>query len=253
MLGHPLNNSLITAFLTLFFVILAEGTTKKFFYLALGLLGIIAFGGRTALAAVIAAFPFILYFDLKNYGKEEATGKFFNYFFLLIVMLSLCGLVLVLTPFGERIFASSKFDDDSADVRSRVFDMFRHFSTNDLVFGIEERRIQAAMYLENVEIIENFWIIWVFKYGFVQTALLGIFLFWFLVSLLKNIHGPTRYVLIFVFFLVSSGNNSLATNTTAIPIITLAALTGCYAYSREESDEEDELEEEATEESLARL
>jgi hypothetical protein len=220
LLGHPLNNSLVTGFLTLFFVIIAEGTTRKFFFLGLGIMAIFAFGGRTALAAVILTFPFILYFDLKNYDSEEAAGKFFNYLFLFIVMLSLCAFVLVATPFGERIFASSKFDDDSADVRARVFDMFRHFSPGDLMLGIEESKILRVMYLEKVDIIENFWIIWIFKYGILLSAMLAVFLVRFLLSLFHNLGSPTRYILLFVFFLVASGNNSMATNTTA----------GCYYY-----------------------
>jgi hypothetical protein len=231
LLGHPLNNSLVTGFLTLFFVIIAEGTTRKFFFLGLGIMAIFAFGGRTALAAVILTFPFILYFDLKNYDSEEAAGKFFNYLFLFIVMLSLCAFVLVATPFGERIFASSKFDDDSADVRSRVFDMFRHFTPGDLMLGIEESKILRVMYLEKVDIIENFWIIWIFKYGILLSALLAVFLFRFLLSLFHNLGRPTRYILLFVFFLVASGNNSMATNTTAVAIITMAALVGFHAYS----------------------
>jgi ABC-type multidrug transport system fused ATPase/permease subunit len=245
LLGHPLNNSLVTGFLTLFFVIISEGTGKKFFFLGLGIMAIFAFGGRTALAAVMLTFPFLLYFDLKNYGSEEAAGKFFNYLFLFIIMLVLFGFVLVSTPFGERIFASAKFDDDSADVRSRVFDMFRHFSLNDLVLGIEESKIMAVMYLEKVEIIENFWIIWVFKYGLILTALLGIFLTRFLWSLFSNLDIPIRLILLFVIFLVASGNNSMATNTTAISIITLAALVGFNAYGYQTDDEPEYAEEES--------
>jgi hypothetical protein len=231
LLGHPLNNSLVTAFLTLFFVIISAGTARKFFFLGLGILALFAFGGRTALAGVILAFPFLLYFDLKQYDSEEAAGKFFNYLFLFLVMLGLCAFVLVSTPFGERIFASSKFDDDSADVRARVFDMFHHFSAGDLLFGIEERKILTVMYLEKVDIIENFWIIWIFKYGILFTVLLGFFLLRFLLSLFHNLDAPTKYILVFVFFMVASGNNSMATNTTAVSIITLAALTGFHAYS----------------------
>lgn len=231
MLGHPLNNGLVTAFLTLFFMIISESTVKKFIYLGLGVLAIFAFGARTALAAVFLAFPLILYFELKFYEREVAAGKFFNYLLLFFLMLGFCFFVLTSTSLGERIFATSKFDDDSADVRSRVFDMFRHFSTNDLMTGVSESEILKVMYLEKVDIIENFWIIWIFKYGFVLTILLGVFLFLLLNSLFQNLDAPTRYVLIFVFFLIASGNNSLATNTTAVSIITVAALVGFEAHS----------------------
>lgn len=238
LLGHPLNNGLVVGFLTLFFVIISERTTHKFFYLGLGLLAIFAFGSRTALAAVLMAFPFLLYLDLKNYTTEEAASKFFNYLFLFFIMLAFCGFVLTSTPFGERIFASSKFDDDSADVRKRVFDMFRHFDASDLSLGIPEDKIIRVMYLEKVDIIENFWIIWIFKYGFILTALLGIFLIRFLFSLFHNLRIPVKLILVFVFFLIASGNNSIATNTTAIGIITIAAMVGFNAFSPQIKEEQ---------------
>lgn len=233
LLGHPLNNSLITAFLTLFFVIISDSTTKKFMFLGLGIMALFSFGGRTALAAVIFSFPFVLYFDLKNYETEEAAGKFFNYLAFFFLMIALCVFVLVSTPFGERIFASSKFDDDSADVRARVFDMFRHFKGNDLLLGIDEAKMINVMNLEKVDIIENFWIIWIFKYGFVMTAMLGLFLIRFLFSLFQNLDVPTRIILVLVFLTVASGNNSMANNTTAISIITLASIIGFEAYSHQ--------------------
>jgi hypothetical protein len=238
LLGHPLNNGLVVGFLTLFFVITSDSTTKKFFYLALGLLAIFAFGARTALAAVLIAFPFILYFDLKNYTSEIAASKFFNYLFLFFIMIALCGFVLISTPFGERIFASSKFDDDSADVRARVFDMFRHFDLSDLSLGIPEDKIMRVMYLEKVDIIENFWIIWIFKYGFIITVLLGLFLIRFLFTLFNNLRTPVKLILVFVFFLIASGNNSMATNTTAIGIITTAAIVGFYTFSPQTAEEQ---------------
>lgn len=231
LLGHPLNNGLVVGFLTLFFVIISRNTSTKFFYLGLGIMAIFAFGARTALAAVILGFPFLLYFDLRNYDEDEAAGRFFTYLLLFFVMLGLIAFVLVATPFGERIFASANFDDDSADVRARVFDMFRHFTPGDLSWGIGEDQIMTAMYLEKVDIIENFWIIWVFKYGTVLTVLLGLFLLRFLFSLFHTLPFPVRLILLGVVLLIASGNNSMATNTTAISIITLASLVGFRAYA----------------------
>jgi hypothetical protein len=72
--------------------------------------------------------------------------------------------------------------------------------------------------------------------------MLAVFLVRFLLSLFHNLGSPTRYILLFVFFLVASGNNSMATNTTAVAIITMAALVGFHAYSY--SNEEDLLYEE---------
>ena len=240
LLGHPLNNGLVVGFLTLFFVIISKDTTTKFFYLGLGIMAIFAFGARTALAAVIMGFPFLLYFDLRNHDQDEAASRFFTYLLLFLVMLGLIGFVLVATPFGERIFASASFDDDSADVRARVFDLFRHFTPADLMWGVGEDRIMTAMYLEKVDIIENFWIIWIFKYGFILTALLGLSMLRFLFSQFHQLALPVRFILLGVILLIASGNNSMATNTTAISIITLASLVGLRANAPPLSDESDE-------------
>ncbi|MGY2134517.1 VpsF family polysaccharide biosynthesis protein [Hymenobacter sp. HD11105] len=240
LLGHPLNNGLVVGFLTLLLVIISERTLTKFFYLGLGIMAIFSFGARTALGGIILGFPFLLYFDLRNHEPDEAASRFFTYLLLFLVMLGLIGFVLVATPFGERIFASASFDDDSADVRSRVFDMFRHFTPSDLSWGIGEDQILTAMYLEKVDIIENFWIIWIFKYGFVLTALLGLFMLRFLFSLFHHLALPVRFILLGVILLIASGNNSMATNTTAISIITLASLVGLRAYAPLQADENDE-------------
>ena len=237
LLGHPLNNGLVVGFLTLFLVIISRNTSTKFFYLVLGIMALFAFGTRTALGAVTLGFPLLLYFDLRNYNKDEAARRFYTYLVLFFVMVGLIGFVLVATPFGERIFTSAGFDDDSADVRVRVFDMFRHFSVNDLLLGISEDQITATMYLENVDIIENFWIIWTFKYGFLLTALLGLFLVRYLFSLFRPLAIPNRLILVGVVLLMASGNNSLATNTTAISIMTLASLVGFRAYAPPSTDD----------------
>lgn len=243
LLGHPLNNGLVIGFLTLFFVIISETTTQKFLYLGLGLLAIFAFGARAALAGVLIAFPFILYVDLKNYTTEIAAEKFFNYLFLFFIMMALCAFILINTPFGERILAGSKFDDDSADARSRVFDMFRQFNPGELILGIPEHKILRVMYLEKVEIIENFWVVWIFKYGIIITFFLGLFLINFLFSLFNQVRSPVRFIMVVVFFFIASGNNSLATNTTAISIITTAAMV-CFQFYSPEIAEEQTYEEE---------
>lgn len=255
LLGHPLNNGLVVGFLTLFFVIISKRITTKFFYLGLGIMAIFAFGARTALAAVIMGFPFLLYFDLRNHDRYEAARRFFTYLLLFLVMLGLIGFVLVATPFGERILANASFDDDSADVRARVFDMFHHFTPADLIWGIGEDRITTVMYLEKVDIIENFWIIWIFKYGFILTVLLGLFMLRFLFSQFHQLALPVRLILLAVIVLIASGNNSMATTTTAISIITLASLAGLGAYAPlpiTESDESAEPAEPPHEEDIHR-
>jgi hypothetical protein len=100
------------------------------------------------------------------------------------------------------------------------------------------------MYLEKVDIIENFWIIWVFKYGIILTPLLGIFMVLFIYRLFRNLDLSTRLILTFVFLMTASGNNSLATNTTAINIITMACIVGFDAFAPEKEEEEEPIYEE---------
>lgn len=235
--GHPLNSALITSSLTLFFVVFSDSTQKKFLYFGLGMLALFAFGARASLGTMMVAFPFLLYLDLKNYESDLAAGKFFNYLLLFSIAIVACWYVLAFTSFGERIFNSSRFDDDSADVRSRVFDLFNHFTLSSLLWGISEGELLTAMYLEKVDIIENFWIVWIFKYGVILTVILGVTLFIFLLALFRNAGPLVKFILAIQFLLAASSNNSLAVNTTAVSIVALAALVGFNAFSIQSNQE----------------
>ncbi len=200
LLGHPLNNALITSFLTLFFILISESTSKKFIYFSVGVLAIFAFGGRASLATVLVAFPFILFSDLNSYSSKIAINKFFSYLVIFILAFLFDFYIFSNTSFGERISNGFRFEDEGAEVRSRVFDLFEHFSFSQLLLGISQEEIVRVMYLEQVEIIENFWIIWIFKYGIILTVILGFFLLLFFLRLFKPLPLITRFILTLSFF-----------------------------------------------------
>ncbi len=60
--------------------------------------------------------------------------------------------------------------------------------------------------------LENFWIIFVIQYGFLFTTLLLIFYVSLIKKLFKNYNTFQKAIIIGSFLLLSSTNNSLATN-----------------------------------------
>ena len=105
--------------------------------------------------------------------------------------------------------------------------MFDYISLEDITWGTQQETIDRLMYINGIKIIENFWIIWIFKYGVVFTVYLGVSLILFFFRITKMAMPTKRYeqlVLVGVFFLAASSNNSLAVNTTVVSAITILCL-----------------------------
>jgi hypothetical protein len=130
------------------------------------------------------------------------------------------------TKFGARLLEASLFDEGSAGVRLKVWSLLNDFNSYQLLFGINDRTIENTMQTHSIDIIENFWLYWVFQFGLVFLIPLAIMLFYFLKNLLKNFKRFDKIFLIVVFLGVASTNNSLASDTAALLIFTICS----YAF-----------------------
>ena len=130
-------------------------------------------------------------------------------------------LVINYTGLGDRIAALSHVDS-SAEARINAFDILKGLRFKDLLWGYSSRRIEYFQYIRGVEIIENFWIVWLLKLGVFATILLTFYLMRFLISIMSSISNDMRLTFIFVIFFVASTNNSLSSNTLVLSIFILA-------------------------------
>jgi hypothetical protein len=77
-------------------------------------------------------------------------------------------------------------------------------------------------YLSGVEIIENFYIVWLLNFGLIFTIILIISLIRFLYNMMRNVGADVKLSILFTLIAVSSTNNSLSTSTYVITILVMA-------------------------------
>lgn len=234
-LDHPLSNALVTSSgLFAVFVMRDRPLLLSILVLAMAL-SLLSFGGRTAFAVTLAV-------GLVCSGvaawRSLASGRLQYRTLLtwaavamaipLIALVSIMGLDL-----GERLFAAWRWDD-SAESRLLAFRVFDVVSFQDLLFGISPAEIQAIVdnylsFYTSLTIIENVWIVWILQFGLVLFVIVAASLAVMIWSILRGAPWPL-WVAAFVFIVVGSGNNSLATKTFLLSML-VALLMGGRAYA----------------------
>lgn len=230
--GHPLNNALITSIIIAFVYICETNIKRKRILMLLGLISLLCFGSRGALY-VISASLFLHYISClfiikKNQYIKKRLKKNDSLTTLFYVAFAFGTLIYLLleTKFGARIMEVSFFDEGSAGVRVNVWNMFDSFNLENLLFGVDNKFIDKAMYQSDIYIIENFWLIWLFRFGLILSVMLTVSLYKLLNHLLIPLKVIDRLFLLFVFFGVASTNNSLATSTSALIVFVFCS----YAF-----------------------
>ncbi|QRQ99465.1 VpsF family polysaccharide biosynthesis protein [Dyadobacter sandarakinus] len=222
--GHPLNNSLFLIFFSWFFYSYENSFLKRMVIIGLTVGALASFGVRSGLLAYCMGITLL---SLKFMERGKINFSFQNIAMLVILFVSVFYIVLY-TPLGARIVSAGSFNDNSSGVRFNVYSMFLSISLEDIIWGTKQELIDYLMYIRGIEIIENFWIIWIFKYGVIFAAYLGIsfILFTFQIARLAfPLKKYDRLVVVGCFLLAASSNNSLAVNTTVISAITILCLT----------------------------
>lgn len=231
LLGHPLSNAHLTAvMLFLLLGCLHRRATKVLGggFLALGL---IAFGGRSAM--VLFALCYCVYLCILFPRKARAgTLRWAD-----LVLLSggiLLGpgvllLVFALTPFGQLMLERMTWDD-SAETRLSLFGIFRYLSPTDLLIGIPLERLNTYLLLLDIPwTIENAWVQLLVRFGLIFFA---VFL-WALSRLFRFLARdlPLEGVFALVLFLlIASSNNSLSGKGNILSVMTILAMSGRAHY-----------------------
>lgn len=227
--GHPLNNSLFLLFFSLFFYSYEKNFFIRMIIIGLTVGALASFGVRSGLVAYSLGITLL---SLKFIEKGKINFSLKNIAILLILVVSVVYIVFY-TTLGTRITTAGSFNDNSSDVRFGVYSLFMSISISDIIWGVPQQVIDYLMYIRGIEIIENFWIIWIFKYGVIFTIYLGTSFILFLFKLTKLAFPVKRYdqlVVLGCFILAASSNNSFATNTMVINAVTILCLAKHHIY-----------------------
>jgi hypothetical protein len=216
-LGHPLNNALITVSFVLFVLMIDMKHLKKIVYLFVLVLALFCYGARGSLVVSIAAILLLYILPVLVSTKKYfyRTNKTLAISILSFFAISL-GYLLLFTTFGERFRETSKDDAGSSQVRLDTLNLINIDNITNFFWPISVESTDKISERGGVEIVENFIIIWIFRFGLILTVILFYFLIKFL---LINSQIESKYysiIVILLFFAAAATNNSLGSNTNAL-------------------------------------
>lgn len=221
LLGHPLNNALITASLTMLLMDRTRLSSIMFFFIVL--VALFAFGGRGSVAIFLLAFTFMLLPAIKGFlitGIRVSKLTFALYQIGIIVVFIAVVCVLMMTSVGDRIF-SKLYVDGSAQARFDVFILLEQLSFNEWLFGANESIKDNIKFYIGVNVIENYLIGWVISFGLFGAIPLFVSVFLLPIKMSLNLDVKATLALSVLFF-TSITNNALSVKGIIILLFFLA-------------------------------
>jgi hypothetical protein len=230
LLGHPLTNSLVTATLLPLVLYLRIATAWRVMLALLLWVGVLAFGGRTSF--VLATVFYGGWFGARTL-LAALRGRF-SYVQLsggaVLAMVAACGLAgaIAASGVGERIFKSLQWDN-SASVRTRIWNVFDYMSDQAILVGVSPADITDLMLRLGLsgpgETIENFWLYMLVQLGVVGFLPFAVAMLCIMGWLWRSSTGAMR-LSVLIFFISASSNNSLASKSISLSMLVVAvALT----------------------------
>lgn len=224
--GHPLSNSAIITFLLPFILLDEEQTIKKRNLLwGLGMLALLCFNSRMSI--VCSAVIYVLI----NYKAMFHSRHKKKILFGMLIIAAGFLYALFFTSLGGRLLNLGLYGSDSSSLaRVEILDIFNYVDLKNFIFmGVPYSHISMLQNKAGLDylIIENPWIIFIFRYGIIQTVAMILFYIPIFKEWLKP-YGVYNALIISLFFIaIVSSSNSLAVGSTAIVQLFLFA----YAFS----------------------
>ena len=200
-------------------------------------IGLLAFGGRTALGVSIVAMVSVTAYQMvRGMVVRRLDAKLFAAAVVATLLIPPAAYVtLNYTPVGERL-VSHFYVDDSAEVRSVQWQVLDHLSLRDALFGVPEDEIPFLIFTVNLDqkldAIESPWLLTFLKIGALGCVIFLAGVIPFLVRLwrLSSLWGKT---LLISGIIVISSSNSLGVKSNVLFLLTAFVVTaGGYGLKR---------------------
>lgn len=215
-LGHPLMNATVTG--TYVMALMAGGGRLSFTtrgaILVLQFLGMVAFGGRTALVLCLAfAGMFSLFGIYRAIFSRGIPILYVAILFLAIPVASATVVGLVLSGFFDSLLERFTNDGGSARARILMFELIDAMSWRDLLVGPDAERLFSLQYARGLELgIENPLIRVMLRQGALIMVALLIGLTFFIYDEFRRLQ-PGRYWVLIFFIVVAMSFESLSAKT----------------------------------------
>jgi hypothetical protein len=231
--SHPLNAALITSMA----VYLLYTMRLKFILAApiLGmlLLGLLAFGGRTALGVTfIVSILTAIYLLFRGLLRRNLKVDFvLSISFALIVVPLIIAIIASQTTIADRIM-DNLYYDDSAAVRTTQWEVLGYLDLRNWLFGISHVDLDILKYQIGLggkdTDIENCWLLMFLNLGGVGFSVFLVVLGAFAVHLCRQTGSMFGWLMIVSSLIIDSTSNSLGvrTNDLLIQVAFAVAISG---------------------------
>ena len=221
--SHPLSNALIVSTLMNFILCSSLPMKKRYSYWLLGLISLLCFNTRSSMVGCCLLFGV---FALKKILSRGIGNKEKIILLACLCVFPIAVFVLLGYGLGNRLLELGLFDDSSAVVRVKIFEIFDFYQLKDFILGYSSESIDDILFVSGLSsyCIENYWLVYILKFGIVFTILIAYFYGSFFIRLLQRTSSFHKMFLLGSFLLISSTNNLLATDSIALSVLTLC----CY-------------------------
>lgn len=206
LLGGPLANAEITLFLNVFLLFSNYKNKYKLFFL--GTLAILAYNSRTSFfmnAVIFMLYSIINFHSFTKKQKRLLVGAMF-------FIVAFVTFIVFNTNMGSRLFLTDETDGGSIDVRLKLFDYAMGLNYKDFLFGMAYSKYLSLYDDIGVEIIENFWLNYIFHYGIIAVIYFTISYFFVIKKIFANYKLSTELTIVLGLVVVMSSTNGLYSN-----------------------------------------
>ncbi len=236
--SHPLSAALVAAMA----VFLLYSSRLRFIpsasIFALLMVGLLAFGGRTALGVtLLVSAATAAYTLVTGVVKRKLSLEFMLYVVTAAIVMPIVFYVVISqTTIADRI-VNNLYYDGSAAVRATQWEIFNHLQLRHWLFGISKDELFVLKYqigLGGADTdIENFWILLFLDLGSIGfTVFLALFV-GFIIHLARYAGTLNGWLLAGSAFIIDSSSNSLGvwSNDLLLEVAFLVAISGYRNYS----------------------
>lgn len=223
LMGSPLNNALIVTSMMLFYLYDPLSTIKRKVVLCmLGLVAVFCFNARMAI--VISVLGILLFIAKALYNNRPGRNKYIAVLFIICLVIGF----LYAHGLGTRLWETGNIGkDESIMTRIKLFQYMMDRDWKDYLWGSSRLQMQHEMQTAiKVKIVENFWIVYILRFGILSTAYFTFFYYRLGRELFRHYPGFEKTVISTLFIILGSINNSMASNFTPLFVFLLCA----YAY-----------------------
>lgn len=231
--GHPLNAALITSMA----IYLLYSMRLRFVLAApvfgMLLLGMLAFGGRTALGVtlILSALTAIYLLFRGLFRKNLKLDFILSMSFALIFVPLIIAIVASQTTIADRIM-DNLYYDDSAAVRATQWEVLRYLNLRNWLFGISHADLDVLKYQISLggkdTDIENCWLLMLLNLGGIGFVAFLVILGAFTVHLGRQSGSMFGWMMIISSLIIDSTSNSLGVrvNDLLIEVAFAVAISG---------------------------